>query len=107
MSIHSRTRAGRGGGDATGLQLYPEAKFKKNSYFFRHDGIQGFTLYSLQPRSSRNGALLSEEAQRGGPMGKAPSLRTLEDMLRKPQDTGMSLHRGPWNQEEGLVYRGL
>jgi len=43
----------------------------------------------------RNGASLSEEAQCGGPLGTAPLLRTLEDMLRKALDTGFSLHRGP------------
>ena len=30
---------------------------------------------------SWNGAFLSEEAQCGGPLGRAPSLGTLEDML--------------------------
>jgi len=63
----------------------------------------------------RNGAFLSEEAQCGGPLGRAPLLGTLEDMLRKVLETGISLHRDPlcprgtWNQERGggLVYRGL
>jgi len=32
---------------------------------------------------SRNGASLSEEAQCGRPLGRAPSLGTLEDMLKK------------------------
>jgi hypothetical protein len=59
---------------------------------------------------SRNGAFLSEEAQRGGPVGRAPLLGTLEDMLRKASDTDISLHRGPftpegtWNQEGGGLY---
>jgi hypothetical protein len=44
---------------------------------------------------SRNGVLLSEEAQCGGPLGKAALLGTLEDMLRKALDTGFSLHTGP------------
>ena len=54
---------------------------------------------------SRNGALLSEEAQCGGPLGRASLLGTLEDTLRKALDTGISLHKGPlcprgtWNQE--------
>jgi len=42
----------------------------------------------------RNGAFLSEEAHCGGPLGKAPLLGTLEDMLRKATDTGISLHKG-------------
>ena len=63
--------------------------------------------------SSRNGAFLSEEAQCGEPLGKAPLLETLEDMLRKAPDTGISLYRGPFMSEgklesgRGLVYRGL
>jgi len=32
---------------------------------------------------SRNGAFLSEEAQHGGSLGRAPLLGTLEDVLRK------------------------
>ena len=44
---------------------------------------------------SRNGAFLSEEAQCRGPLGRAPLMGTLEDMLRKALDTGISLHRGP------------
>jgi hypothetical protein len=61
----------------------------------------------------RNGAFLSEEAQYGGPLGRAPLLGTLEDMLRKALNTGISLHRGPvmskGNLESGggLVYQGL
>jgi len=45
--------------------------------------------------SSRNGAFLSEEAQCGGPLWRAPCLATLEDKLRKALFTGISLHRGP------------
>jgi hypothetical protein len=43
----------------------------------------------------------------------APLLGTLEDMLRKALDTGISLHRGPFTSEGnlesggGLIYRGL
>jgi hypothetical protein len=75
--------------------------------------MQGFMLYTLQPRGSRNGAFLSEEAQCGGPLGRAPLLGTLEYMLRRAPDTGISLHRGPFMSERnlesggGLVYRGL
>jgi len=43
----------------------------------------------------RNGAFLSEGAQCGGPLGRAPLLGTLEDMLIKVLDTGFSLRRGP------------
>jgi len=42
----------------------------------------------------RNGAFLSEEAQCGGPLGRAPLLGTVPDMLRKALDIGISLHRG-------------
>jgi len=62
---------------------------------------------------SRNGAFLSEEAQCGGSLGRDSLLGTLEDMLRKAPDTGISLHRGPFMSEGnlesggGLVYLGL
>jgi hypothetical protein len=45
--------------------------------------------------------------------GRLPLLRTLEDMLRKAPDTGISLHRNPFraegNLESGrrLIYQGL
>jgi hypothetical protein len=49
---------------------------------------------------------LSEESQREGPLGRAPLLGTLEDMLRKAPHTGISLHRNPFmsegNQESGV-----
>jgi hypothetical protein len=52
--------------------------------------------------ASRDGAFLSEEAQCGGPLGRAPLLETLEDMLRKALDTSISLHRGPFMFEGNL-----
>jgi len=54
---------------------------------------------------SRNGAFLSGDAQCGGPPGRAPLLETLEDMLRKVLDTGISLHRGPTGNLEGIACR--
>ena len=52
---------------------------------------------------------LSEEAQCGGPLRRAPLLGTLEDMLRKAPDMGISLHMGPvmykGNLESGGVTR--
>jgi hypothetical protein len=54
---------------------------------------------------SRNGASHSEEAQSGGPLGRANLIGTLEDMLRKAPDMGISLHKEPfmseWNLESG------
>ena len=58
------------------------------------------TLGNLEG-GSRNGALLSEEAQCGGPLGTAPLLDSLEDMLRKALDTDISLHRGPIGEPGG------
>jgi len=51
--------------------------------------------------SSRNGSSLSEEAQCRGPMGRAPLLGTLEDMLKKALNTGICPHRGPVEEPEG------
>jgi len=50
---------------------------------------------------SRNGTFLSEEAQCGGPLGRAPLLGTLGDMLRNALDTGVSLDRGPVGEPGG------
>jgi hypothetical protein len=62
---------------------------------------------------SKNGVLLYEEAQCGGPLGRVPLLGALDDMLGKILDTGISLHRGTFlsvgNLESGgvgLVYWG-
>ena len=45
---------------------------------------------------------------RGGGLGEveAPTLGTLEDMLRKSSDAGISLHRGHFLTEEALAYGG-
>ena len=51
---------------------------------------------------SRNGALLSVEARFGGPLGRAPLLGTLEDVLRKAPDTGISLLRGPFMSDGNM-----
>ena len=56
----------------------------------------------MEEGGSRYGTFLSEEAQCGGSLGRAPLLGTLEDMLRKAPDTGISLHRGPFMSEENL-----
>jgi len=39
-------------------------------------------------------------------LGGAPSLKTLEDMLRKSPDTGISLRGGPFPSEGNLVCGG-
>ena len=56
---------------------------------------------------SWNRAFLSEEAQRGGPLGRAPVLGTLEDMIRKALDMGISLHRGHSGALEEIRLLGL
>ena len=57
---------------------------------------------------SRDGASLSEGAPWRGPRGSGgdPSLRTVEDMLRKAPDTGISLHMGPFTTGEPGIWRG-
>jgi hypothetical protein len=50
---------------------------------------------------SRNAVFLTEKAQCGGPLGRAPLLGTLEDMLRKALDMGISLSRGPIVEPRG------
>ena len=53
---------------------------------------------------SKDGAFDSEEAQCRGPLGRATSLGTLEDILQKAPDTGISLHRGPaFEEHEGAL----
>ena len=54
----------------------------------------------------RDGASFSEEAPWKGRWGGAPSMRTLEDMLRKSPDKGISLHGGPFPAEGNLVCGG-
>jgi hypothetical protein len=55
---------------------------------------------------SNNGGLLSEEAQSGGSVRRASLLGTLEYMLRKVLDTGISLHTGPFMSEGNLESGG-
>ena len=55
---------------------------------------------------SRDGASLPEEALWRGLGGGTPSLGTLEDMLRKSLDTGISLHRGPFTTEGNMESGG-
>jgi len=50
---------------------------------------------------SRNGAFLSEENHCRGPLRKVPLLGTMEDMLRKALDMGISLYRGPTGKPGG------
>jgi hypothetical protein len=52
---------------------------------------------------SRTVVFLSEEAQCGRPLGKAPLLGTLEDMLRKALDMGICLHRGEKDSISGFL----
>ena len=58
-------------------------------------GIVYRGLWEMDEGGTRNGAFLTEKAQCGGPLGRAPVLETLEDMLRKALDNSISLHRGP------------
>jgi len=58
-------------------------------------------MVNTLPVSPRNGAFLSEEAQCGGHLGRAPLLGALGDMLRKALDTGISTHRGPVGEPGG------
>jgi len=54
-----------------------------------------------------NGAFLTEDAQCGGPLGMAPVLETLVDMLSKAMDTDISLDRGPVGEPEGVYLPGI
>jgi hypothetical protein len=54
----------------------------------------------MDESGSRNGALLSEEAQFGAPPGRASLLGTLEG-IRKPLDTDISLHRNSVEEPRG------
>jgi len=55
---------------------------------------------------SRDGVSLSLKRLRGGGLGGAPSLGTLEDMLRKAPGMGISLHRDPFTTKENLEFGG-
>ena len=61
----------------------------------------------MDEEGCRNRVLLFEGAQCGGPLGKVPLLGTLEDMLRKALDTGISLHRGPFMYEGNMESGGV
>jgi len=54
----------------------------------------------------RNGAFLSEEAQCGEPLGRAPLLGIFEYMLRNSLDMGISLHRSPIGEPGGDSFAG-
>ena len=49
---------------------------------------------------------LSEKAQCGGPLGRAPLVGTLEDVLRKALYMGVSLLRGPIGEPGGDLLAG-
>jgi len=56
---------------------------------------------------SRDGASLSEEAPwRGSGGGGPPLLETMEDMLRKAPDMGISVHRDLFTTEGNLETGG-
>jgi len=55
---------------------------------------------------SMNGVFHSEETHCRGPLVRAPLLETLEDMLRKALDMGISLHRGPFTSKGNLESGG-
>jgi len=67
----------------------------------------------MDERDSRNGTSLSEEAQCGGSVGRAPLLRALEVVLKKAPNTVTSFHRGPFPSEgklecgRVLIYRRI
>jgi hypothetical protein len=70
-------------------------------------------LWEMDEGGSVDEAFLSVEAPWRRPQegGGAPSLGTLEDMLRKSPDMGVPLHGGPFYQRGtwyvwGLKYRG-
>ena len=58
-------------------------------------------LWEMDEGGTRKRAFLTEEAQCGWPLGRAPLLGTLEDMLRKVLDTGICLHRSPTGKPGG------
>jgi len=72
-----------------------------SNFFLRGPDVEharGFIYQGLKEMyegGSRNGVLLSEGAQCGGPLGRATLLGNLEDILRKATGTGISFYRGP------------
>ena len=68
---------------------------------------QWFFIVSMgNEGGSGDGASLSEEAPWRGPSGGAPSLGTLEDMLGKSLNAGISPRGGPFLSERNLVCGG-
>ena len=60
----------------------------------------------MDEEGCRNWAFLSEEAHCRGPLGRAPLLGIMEDMLRKALDMGVSLLRGSFTSEGNLESGG-
>jgi hypothetical protein len=60
----------------------------------------------MDEESFRNWAFLSEEAHFRGPLGRAPLLGTLEDVLRNAPDTGICLHSDPFTSKRNLESKG-
>ena len=58
-------------------------------------------LWKMNEGACRNRAFLTEEAQCGGPLGRATLRGTLEYMLRKAVDMGISFHMGPIGKPGG------
>jgi hypothetical protein len=61
----------------------------------------------MDERGSTNGASPSEEDQCRGPLVRVPLLLTLEYMLIKAPDTGVSLCESPFTSEENLESGGV
>jgi hypothetical protein len=70
--------------------------------------INTITIYTVQARFKVSRYLSNDMVRYDteGALGGAPSLGTLEDMLRMSPDTGVSLHGGPFPSEGNLVYGG-
>jgi hypothetical protein len=69
-------------------------------------GLMYEGLWEIDERGSRNGVLLSEEAQCRKPLGRDPLQGTLEDMLRKAPDKDISPHRGLYVRGGPRIRRG-
>jgi len=85
-----------------------DAKIYINYDLLKHTAMNTIKIYTVQARFKVSRYLSNDMVwyDTEGASGGVPSLGTLEDMLRKSPDTGISHHGGPFPPEGNLVWGG-